>query len=88
MISEFIFGIALFANAALFIPQLILLLRKKHADDVSLTTFLGFCIIQLFTIIHGIHAADYLLVIGYILSLTTCGSTTGLIIYYRLRKKR
>lgn len=88
MIAEFIFGVALFVNAALFIPQIILLLRKKHAEDVSLTTFLGFCIIQFFTILHGYYANDYLLMIGYIASLGTCGFTVGLIMFYRLRGSR
>lgn len=85
LLVNFIFGIALFVNAALFIPQILLLLKKKHADDVSLTTFFGFCIIQIFTIWHGYYTNDYILIIGYVISLITCGTTTALIAYYRLR---
>lgn len=84
-IVNFIFGIALFVNAALFIPQILLLLKKKHSDDVSMTTFFGFCIIQLFTIWHGYYTKDYILIIGYVISFMTCGATTVLIAYYRVR---
>lgn len=87
-ISEYMFIVALFANAALFIPQVLLLLKKKHSDDVSLMTFLGFCLIQFFTIVHAYHTRDYLLMIGYITSLATCGTTTLLIITYRLRRNK
>lgn len=86
-LTELLFAIGLFINAALFIPQFTLLLKKKHAEDVSVITFLGFCLIQFFTVIHGIYAKDWILVIGYILSLLTCGSVTALIIIYRLKNK-
>ena len=82
---NFVFGIGMFANAALFIPQIMLLLKKHHAEDVSLITFLGFCIIQIFTIWHAYYVKDYLLMIGFGISLLTCGATTVLIMYYRLR---
>ena len=87
-IVNFIFGFGLFINAALFIPQILLLLKKQHADDVSLTTFLGFFIIQLFTILHGLYTHDWILVAGYIASIATCGTTTMLIIYYRFKNKK
>ena len=84
-IVNFIFGIGLFVNAALFIPQIVLLLQKKNADDVSLTTFFGFCLIQLFTVWHGYYTNDLVLMLGFGISLLTCGAVTVLIVYYRLK---
>ncbi len=84
MIINFIFSIGLFINAALFIPQLVLLLQKKNSDDVSLTTFLGFCVIQLLTVWHGYYAKDIILMLGFSITFLICGAVTALIIYYRL----
>ena len=82
---EFMFGISLFINAVLFIPQIIILLRTKTARGVSLMTFLGFCGIQIFTILHGYIKKDFILMWGYVLSLMTCGTATYFIIYYKKR---
>ena len=84
---ESIFAIGLFVNAALFIPQAIRLIREKDAQELSLTTFLGFNVIQLFTIFHGILFKDWILIIGTSLSLITNGVVTYLIIDYRFKKK-
>lgn len=80
---EFIFGLGLFLNAALFIPQIISLYKAKTAQGVSLLMFMGFNFIQLSTVLHGYYQNDYLLMIGYLLSLLTCGMVTSLIILYR-----
>jgi MtN3 and saliva related transmembrane protein len=85
-VSEMMFSLGLFINAALFIPQVIKLYQTKKADEFSLVTFLGFCFIQIFTVIHGYLHKDYILLAGYLLSLLTCGALTGLIIKYRLDK--
>ena len=85
IVVEFLFGIGLFINAALFVPQIVVLLREKHSKDLSLITFGGFCLIQFFTVLHGIYVHDWLLVIGYVLSIATCGAVTVLAIYYRIR---
>lgn len=87
-IIEIGFGAGLFVNALLFVPQIIKLLRVKDAKELSLLTFSGFCFIILFVILHGLINKDYFLVIGYSLSLIMCGLVTGLIIFYRLQKKR
>jgi len=84
-VIEFIFSFALFINAALFIPQAIKIFRDKNAKDVSLLTFLGFLLIQLATVVHGIINHDRILVIGYLLSMLTCGSVVLLIRLYRKR---
>ena len=87
-IIEFIFAISLFINAALFVPQIIILLRKKTARGISLVTFFGFCGIQFFTILHGYIKEDLILMWGYVISLITCGTTTYLIIYYRNKDRK
>ncbi|ARG96920.1 SemiSWEET family sugar transporter [Legionella micdadei] len=84
---QFGFSISLLANAALFIPQIITLLKTKTAKGVSLITFAGFNVIQLFTMLHGLLTEDYLLAGGYLLSIITCGTVSLLIIYYRYMKR-
>lgn len=78
-----LFSLALFINAALFIPQAIKIYRKKSAYGVSLLTFSGFCFIQLVTIIHGYLTKDYILMYGFLFSLFTCSIVTLLIIRFR-----
>lgn len=81
------FSICLMVNSALFIPQIITLLKTQSAQGVSLLTFLGFNVIQLFTLLHGLLENDLILVVGCIVSLITCGTVSFLIIYYRYIKK-
>ena len=83
---EVFFSVSLFINAALFIPQTLKLYKEKDSRDVSLATFLGFSIIQFFTICHGYIVEDYTLMYGYILSFILCGVVNILIIYYRIKK--
>ncbi|MBA3285287.1 MAG: hypothetical protein H0U27_09565 [Nitrosopumilus sp.] len=86
-VIEYGFSISLLINAALFIPQIIALLKSKSAEGVSLLTFTGFNAIQLFILLHGLIIKDYLLAIGYLLSILSCGMVTVLVIYYRYIKK-
>lgn len=86
-VIEFGFSLSLLVNALLFIPQIISLLTCKSAEGVSLITFAGFNVIQLFTVLHGVMAQDYLLAGGFFLSFLTCGVVSLLIIYYRYLKK-
>jgi MtN3 and saliva related transmembrane protein len=79
---DLVFSLGLFINALLFIPQALKIYRQKHANDVSIVTFLGFNILQFFTVLHGYFVNDYILMIGFLLSLTTCGIVTILIYYY------
>jgi MtN3 and saliva related transmembrane protein len=82
-IIEAIFSLGLFINAALFVPQAIKIFKTKDSKELSLLTFAGFNFIQLFTLLHGYLHKDYLLIIGYALSIITCGTVTLLIIFYR-----
>lgn len=82
-IVDIIFGLGLFLNALLFIPQALRLFRFKDAAGISLLTFLGFNIIQLFTVLHAYFEKDYILMFGFLLSFITCGIVTSLIWVYR-----
>ena len=84
-IIAILFGIGLFGNAALFVPQAIALWRKKSAEGVSLLTFGGFNLLQAIAIVHGLYQHDLSLIIGMIASLITCGAVTVLTLYYRFR---
>ena len=78
-------SLSLFANAVLFIPQGIQLLRVKKSNELSLATFLGFNLIQIFVVLHGFINHDNILIYGMGISFFTCAWVTYLIIYYRLK---
>lgn len=81
-VIHIIFGMAMFINAALFIPQAIKLLRIKQAKDLSLITFGGFCLIQASAVAYGYIQNDLYMAGIYSLSLLTCGFVTFLIFLY------
>lgn len=78
-----LFGLGLFINALLFIPQIIRLYKSKNSTGVSLITFGGFTFLQLLAIFHGYFQNDYTLMIGYLFSVLTCGTVFILILFYR-----
>jgi len=82
-----IFGLGLLGNALLFVPQVIAVWRKKTDEGISVITFGGFSILQVIGIIHGLYQHDPSLTLGMAASLLTCGSVTGLTLYYRIRRK-
>ena len=84
---DFGFGIGLFVNAMLFIPQAIRLMRVKDAKELSLLTFAGFNLIMLFSMMHAYARQDYVFFWGSVVSFITCGAVTVQIIVYKLRKK-
>jgi len=81
-----IFGLGLLGNALLFVPQVIAVWRKKSDEGISLVTFGGFSILQVIGIIHGCYQRDPSLILGMSASLLTCGSVTGLTVFYRIRR--
>ena len=87
-IFAWLFVLGLGCNAALFVPQAIALWRKKTAEGVSLVTFGGFSVLQVIGIVHGALEHDWSLILGMAASLITCGSVTGLAIFYRVRRIR
>ena len=86
ILIQVIFSLAMFVNAVLFIPQAVKLLKTKTADNVSFITFMGFNLIQLAIVAHGLMVKDYLLVAGMSLTFVTCGSVTFLILFYNYHK--
>ncbi|WP_192484870.1 PQ-loop domain-containing transporter [Cysteiniphilum marinum] len=82
-IIQTLFGFALFFNAVLFLPQAIRIYRSKSSQALSLSTFVGFIAIQFSCVLYGLLIEDWILVIGYALSILTCGSVVSGIILYR-----
>jgi MtN3 and saliva related transmembrane protein len=83
-----IFGLGLLGNALLFVPQAIAVWRKKNDEGISLITFGGFCVLQIVGVIHGFYQHDMSLIVGLAASFGTCGTLTGLTIFYRVRRLR
>jgi MtN3 and saliva related transmembrane protein len=83
-----IFGLGLLCNALLFVPQALAVWRKKSDEGISLVTFGGFSILQFIGIIHGLYQHDLSLFLGMAASLVSCGSVTGLTVFYKLRRLR
>jgi MtN3 and saliva related transmembrane protein len=81
-----IFGLGLGCNALLFVPQVIAVWRKKTDEGISLITFGGFSVLQAIGIVHGVYQRDWSLILGMSASLITCGSVTGLTIFYRIKR--
>ena len=86
-IIEFVFSISIFANGALFIPQILSILKTKDVKDLSLITFLGFNIIQISVMLHGFLNHDKILAYGMLFAFSTCGIVTFLIIFYKNKNK-
>ena len=82
-----IFGIGLFGNALLFVPQAIAVWRKKSDEGVSLLTFGGFSVLQIVGVIHGFYEHDNSLIFGLGASFLTCGTVTALTIFYRIKRQ-
>ena len=81
-----IFGLGLVGNAMLFVPQALAVWRKKTDEGISLITFAGFCLLQVISVIHGLYQHDLSLILGMAASFITCGTVTGLTIYYRIQR--
>lgn len=62
------FGMALFINAMLFIPQIIRVYAQRCSKSVSMLTFVGFLAVNLLAVAYGVVRQDYLLIFGYSIS--------------------
>jgi|SRR6185437_9247354 len=82
-IIEFIVGIGVFINAILFVPQIMKLIKWKNAQSLSLLTFIGFDIINILLVIHGLIRHDNILFFGYMLSVIANSFIIFLVIKYR-----
>ena len=83
---QWLFGLGLGCNAALFVPQAIAVWRKKSGEGISLITFGGFSILQIVGIVHGAYEHDWSLILGMAASLLTCGAVAVLTIFYRWKR--
>lgn len=83
---QWLFGLGLGCNAALFIPQVIAVWRKKTDEGISLLTFGGFSVLQIVGIVHGVYERDWSLILGMSASLLTCGAVTALTAFYRFKR--
>ena len=83
-----VFGLGLLGNAMLFVPQALAVWKKKSDEGVSLITFGGFNVLQVIGVVHGIYQHDLSLIIGLGASLLTCGTVTGLTLYFRSARRR
>jgi MtN3 and saliva related transmembrane protein len=81
-----VFGLGLLGNALLFVPQVLVVWRKKSDEGISLITFGGFSVLQVVGIVHGMFQQDLSLILGMAASLLTCGSVTALTVLYRVRR--
>ncbi len=87
-IVAWVFGLGLIGNALLFVPQIVAVWRKKTDEGISLVTFGGFSVLQAIGIVHGAYERDISLLLGMAASLLTCGTVTGLTIFYRVKRLR
>ena len=83
---ELLFGLALFFNALLFIPQTIKIIKEKNGQSVSFITFCGFIVIQFISVLYGVFKHDNILIIGYLLSMVACLSVLISAFIYRHNK--
>ncbi|MDR1551617.1 MAG: hypothetical protein LBS14_02990 [Holosporaceae bacterium] len=83
VLVEFMFGLSMFTNAVLFIPQALKVYKTKDTGGLSVVTFAGFNFIQIVTIAHAYIHRDWILMGGYIFSLVFSGFTTALILKYK-----
>lgn len=80
-----LFGLGLFVNALLFIPQVLRIWRVKNAESVSLVTFGMFNVLQVIGALHGYFEHDWALMVGMAAALVTSGAVTALAVIYRQR---
>ncbi|MBL4647808.1 MAG: hypothetical protein JKY13_02460 [Gammaproteobacteria bacterium] len=78
---EVMFNISLFVSALLFIPQIFKLVRLKHANELSLIMFRGFYLYSYRPLTYDFLKHDYILIIGYRISMLTCGTATLSILF-------
>lgn len=85
-IIDVIFALSLFINSALFLPQAYKIFKENSSQGVSITTFSGFCLMQISAIIYGIFHNDRIISYGYFISFCSCFLVVILSIRYRNKK--
>lgn len=85
IILEFLFGIGILINTAVYIPQAIKLIRAKHAREISLLTFSSFNIFLAIQLIYAYISHDMHFFFGSLLIFCSSLIVTILIIYFRIK---
>ena len=83
LVIEIVFGIALFINGIIVIPQIIKLRQIKNSNDLSFPSFFGFWLLQMIFFLHGYFYKDYMLMSGMAFAMIPNGVLVFQIIYYR-----
>ena len=87
LLVDWLYGSALFFNAALFIPQAWRLIVTKSAQGSSLITFAGFNCVQMLGILNGVFHHDKALILGQSVSLFACSLVTLQLLYYKCQER-
>ena len=87
-ILEFLFGIGVLINTAVYIPQAIRLIRAKHAREISLLTFSAFNIFLAIQLVYAYLNHDIHFFLGSLLIFCSSITVTGLIIYFRIKNNQ
>ena len=84
-VLEFLFGLGILINTAVYIPQAINLIRAKHAREISLLTFSAFNIFLAIQLIYAYLNHDVHFFLGTLLIFCSSMFVTILIIYFRVK---
>ncbi|MDF1760498.1 MAG: PQ-loop domain-containing transporter [Coxiellaceae bacterium] len=85
-VINWLFGIGLFVNAMLFVPQLYRIIKEKSAKELSLIMFIGFCLTQLSAIAYGVVHSEWEIVVGFGLAFILCFAITTISVFYRITR--
>ena len=91
MLEHFVttmFGLPLFTTAVCFIPQALKILKTKSASSISLITFVGFNIGQIFSMWHAYYIQDWIFFAGTAVTFITSGAVTVLALHYGKSKHK
>lgn len=83
---DVLYSLGLFINASVFVAQSYSIYKKKTSEQVSLFTYVGFNILQVFGVVNGYMFHDPAQMYGMIPSLITCNILVWFIIYFRREK--
>lgn len=82
---QIIIVFSLFVNAAILLPQVYEIIRHREASHVSLTTFVGLCIVQTLVVFVATVTKNYLVLGGGLLCLLACALVVVYAYHYRAK---
>ena len=87
LILSILFSSIFVIVGASFVFQTIGILKHKHVKEFSLTTFIGFNVIQIITAIYACYHNTPALLIGMLVYLVTSGTLTETILYFKCKNR-